>query len=83
MARSKRASADSPTATSRARTGDVKMVHRHAEFVEPDVEATQAAEEETTVSGPNPYREKTAAWGAFENRKRQDKGLPATNAINE
>ena len=65
------------------RSSEVKMAKRHTEFIEADVEASQAAEAEVKTTGPNPFPEKTARWSAWENRKRQDKGLPATNAINE
>lgn len=78
-----RTSRAADAATPASRGGDVKMVKRHAAFQEPDVEATQAAADETTATGPNPNPKGTARWSAFENRKRQDKGLPATNAVNE
>ena len=81
MARPKSKAAD--TTTSSSRGGDVKMIKRHAAFQEADVEATQEAESDTVAAGPNPHRKGTAAWSAHENRKRQDKGLPATNSINE
>lgn len=73
----------SETSTASPRASEVKMAKRHTEFVEADVEASQAAEAEQKTTGPNPFPEKTARWSAWENRKRQEKGLPATNAINE
>jgi hypothetical protein len=73
---------DTGTAAS-PRSSEVKLVKRHKEFVEADVEATQAADSASAASGPNPHRVGTALWSAFENRKREAKGLPPTNSINE
>lgn len=62
------------------RGASVKLVKRHTEFVEADVEGTQETDP-PKQTGSNPYRERTAAWAAWENRKRQDRGLPATNDL--
>ena len=83
MARTKQTGAAPSTSTSSRSSGDVKMAKRHTEFIEADVEASQAAEAEQKTTGPNPHPPKTARWSAFENRKREEKGLPPTNAVNE
>jgi hypothetical protein len=71
------------TTTHAASTGGdkVKMVQRHTEYEEVDVEASQEAAAPPDMSGKNPFRERTAQWMAWENRKRQLKGLPATNNL--
>ena len=58
----------------------IKMVQRHREFQEVDVEASQAGDV-ADYSGKNPHREGTAQWMAFENRKREAKGQPFTNNL--
>ena len=64
------------------RSSEVKMIKRHKEFQEADVEATQASAE-PDYSGKNPFREKTAAWVGWENLKRMSQGKGATNSMNE
>jgi hypothetical protein len=83
MARTRKSGDATSSAAASPRSSEVKMAKRHKEYIEADVEATQAAQEEQRTSGPNPFPEKTARWSAWENRKRQEKGLPPTNAINE
>jgi hypothetical protein len=55
------------------------MVRRHKAYQEPDVEASQALNDADYYAGENPEKPGSARWMAWENRKRQDAGLPASN----
>ena len=77
MAEGKSKSAD----TAPAKGEKVKMVKRHTEYQEVDVEASQAAADAPDYSGKNPHREGSAQWMSWENHKREAKGLPATNNL--
>lgn len=45
----------------------------------PKKTVTTPASDAAAPSGKNPHTEGSALWAAFENAKRQAKGLPATN----